>query len=74
MEKEKLVLRGETALHLLRHVSIHTLRDIVYDLQGASFGDDYVIAHRLAKRVLADRERAILESCDTLVTDLDFDD
>ena len=46
----------------------------MYDLQGASFGDDYIIAHRLAKRVLADRERAILESCDTLVTDLDFDD
>ena len=74
MAKGRLVLKGETALHLLRHVSIHTLRDIVLDLEGATFGDEYIYAHRLASQILADRERVILESTDTLVTDPEFDD
>ena len=74
MAVERLVLKGETALHLLRHVSLRTLRDIVSDLEGATFGDEFIYAHRLASQILADRERVRLESSDTLVSDIEFDD
>ena len=74
MSTESIVLKGETALHLLRRVSIYTLRDFVADLEGASFGDEHIYALQLARQILASRERARLESEDTLVSDLEWDD
>jgi len=74
MPTERIVLRGETALHLLRRVSICTLRDIVTDLEGATFGDEHIYAHKLASQILADREKTRLESEDTLVSEIEWDD
>ena len=71
MKTERLVMKGDTALHLLRKVSLDTLREIVHDLRGATFGDEHILAARLAQQVLDYRERIALEAEDTLVTDID---
>ena len=74
MPTERIMLKGETALHLLRRVSICTLRDIVADLEGVTFGDEHIYAHKLAMQILADREKTRLESEDTLVSEIEWDD
>ena len=74
MVTERIVLRGETALHLLRRVSIDTLRAIELDLRDATFGDEHIFAHHLARQILADREKTRLEAEDTLVSEVEWDD
>ena len=74
MVMERIVLRGETALCLLRRVSIETLRAIESDLSDASFGDDHIFAHQLARQILIDREKTQLEAEDTLVSEAEWDD
>ena len=74
MMSEPVILRGETALHLLRKVSLETLREIVTDLGDAGFGDDHVFALELARQILDTREQTVFEAADTMVTDVEWDD
>ena len=74
MKTERMVMTGDTALQLLRRVKLGTLREIVVDLEDATFGDEYIFASRLARQVLHYRERIALEAEDTLVTDPEFDE
>ena len=71
MKTERLGMKGDTALHLLRKVSLDTLREIVHDLRGATFGDEHILAALLAQQGRDYRERIALEAEDTLVTDVD---